>query len=402
MNRLAPSFLNLIDMKNSIQSRIFWICAILVVVVSLPAESQRNRRSAQTVQTVSFDEDLYSAIEWRSIGPFRGGRSATVSGVKGKPNLFYFGSTGGGVWRTIDGGNSWENISDGFFGGSIGAVTVSEYDNNVIYVGGGEKTVRGNVSSGYGMFKSEDAGETWVEIGLKNSRHIARIRVHPKDPNLVYVAVMGDLYKSSNERGVYRSKDGGKSWERVLFTNGDAGAVDLIIDPNNSRVLYASTWRIRRTPYSLESGGEGSALWKSTDGGDTWKDISSNEGLPDGLWGISGVTISPVNSKRIWAIIENQKGGVYRSDDGGETWRKVNSDRKLRQRAWYYTRIYADTKDVDKVYVLNVGMYASKDGGRTFDTRFRTPHGDHHDLWVAPEDANRLIVGDDGGCSGFV
>jgi photosystem II stability/assembly factor-like uncharacterized protein len=384
-------------MNSKKQSRLFWICTILVIVLALPAQSQRKRSSSSSVQTLSFDESLYSAVQWRSIGPFRGGRSAAVTGVSGKPNLFYFGSTGGGVWRTIDGGNSWENISDGYFGGSIGAVAVSEYDNNVIYVGGGEKTVRGNVSSGSGLYKSMDAGETWQEIGLKNSRHVARIRIHPKNPDHVYAAVMGDLYKSSDERGVYRSKDGGNSWDRILFANADAGAVDLIMDPNNPRILYASTWRIRRTPYSLESGGEGSNLWKSTDGGDTWKNISGNEGLPDGLWGISGVTISPVNSKRVWALIENKDGGVYRSDDGGETWRKINSERKLRQRAWYYTRIYADTKDVDKVYVLNVGMHASKDGGKTFETRFRTPHGDHHDLWIAPEDPNRLIVGDDGG-----
>ena len=384
-------------MKSPILSPIFWICSLLILVTALPGEAQRRKRTTPTTQTVTFDKKLYSAMEWRSIGPYRGGRSATVTGVPGKPNLFYFGSTGGGVWRTEDGGNTWENISDGYFGGSIGAVAVSEYDNNVIYVGGGEKTVRGNVSSGYGLYKSIDAGDTWEEIGLKNSRHVSRIRIHPKDPELVFAAVMGDLFKSSEERGVYRSKDGGKNWERVLFANADAGAVDLVMDPNNPRIMFASTWRIRRTPYSLESGGDGSALWKSTDGGDTWQNISSNEGLPEGDWGISGITISPVNSKRIWAIIENANGGVFRSEDGGKTWRKVNSERKLRQRAWYYTRIYADTKDVDKVYVLNVGMYASKDGGKTFETRFRTPHGDHHDLWIAPEDPNRLVVGDDGG-----
>lgn len=384
-------------MKNKFQSRIFWISAILVVMMVLPGQAQRRNRAAASAPTLSYDQDLYSAIQWRSIGPFRGGRASSVTGVPGKPNLFYMGATGGGVWKTEDGGNNWKNISDGFFGGSIGAVAVSEYDNNVIYVGGGEVTVRGNVSSGYGLYRSTDAGETWEDIGLKNSRHVARMRIHPKNPDLVYAAVLGDLYKSSEERGVYRSKDGGENWERVLFANSNAGATDLILDPNNPRVIYASTWRIRRTPYSLESGGDGSALWKSTDGGDTWKDISKNEGLPTGLWGISGVTVSPVNSKRVWAIIENEKGGVFRSDDGGETWSKVNSDRKLRQRAWYYSKIYADTKDVDKVYVLNVGMFVSKDGGKTFDTRIRTPHGDHHDLWIAPEDANRLVVADDGG-----
>ena len=343
-----------------------------------------------------FETALFDAVEWREIGPFRGGRSAAVTGVPGHPNLFYFGATGGGVWRTKDGGQTWENISDGFFGGSIGAVTVSEYDPNVIYVGGGEVTVRGNVSSGYGMYKSVDAGKTWTHIGLDNSRHIPRIRVHPRNPDLVYAAVLGDLYKSSEERGVYRSKDGGQTWERILFANADAGAVDLVMDPNNPRILYAATWRIRRTPYSLESGGDGSALWKSTDGGDHWTNISANKGLPEGTWGIVGVTVSYANSDRVWAIIENDNGGVYRSDDAGETWRKVNDDRSLRQRAWYYSRIYADTKDENIVYVLNVSYHKSTDGGSTFKS-FNAPHGDHHDLWIAPEDNQRMVIADDGG-----
>lgn len=341
-------------------------------------------------------EDHYSSLEWRSLGPHRGGRSAAVTGVPGKPNLYYFGAAGGGVWRTTDGGQTWANISDGSFGGSIGAVAVSEADNNVIYVGGGEVTVRGNVSYGYGMYKSEDAGKNWQHIGLPNSRHIPRIRIHPKNPDLVYAAVLGDLFKSSDERGVYRSKDGGDTWEKILFANADAGAVDLLLDPNNPRILYASTWRIRRTPYSLDSGGEGSALWKSTDGGDTWTNISANKGLPSGVWGISGVTVSPVNSNRVWAIIENEKGGVYRSDDGGENWKKINDSRALRQRAWYYSRIYADTQDEDIVYVMNVRYHKSTDGGATFKA-FNAPHGDHHDLWIAPEDNQRMAIADDGG-----
>lgn len=350
---------------------------------------------SQTKKT-GYDESLYNCLEWRDIGPYRGGRSATVTGVPGKPNLFYMGAAGGGVWRTKDGGQTWENISDGFFGGSIGAVAVSEYDNNVIYVGGGEVTVRGNVSYGYGMYKTEDAGKTWKHIGLKNSRHIPKIRIHPKNPDLVYAAVLGDLFQYNIERGVYRSKDGGKTWERVLFANADAGAVDITFDPNNPRILFASTWRIRRTPYSLESGGEGSALWKSTDGGDTWKNISENKGLPKGLWGISGVTVSPVNSERVWAIIENDQGGVYRSDDGGDTWRRTNESRALRQRAWYYSSIHADTKDENIVYVMNVSYHKSTDGGVTFKAA-NAPHGDHHDLWIAPEDNQRMVIADDGG-----
>lgn len=344
----------------------------------------------------TMDESVFSSLEWRSVGPYRGGRSAAVTGVPGKPNLYYFGAAGGGVWQTKDGGQTWTNISDGYFGGSIGAVAVSEADPNVIYVGGGEVTVRGNVSYGYGMHKSEDAGKTWRHIGLPNSRHIPRVRIHPGNPDLVYAAVMGDLYQASEERGVYRSVDGGENWEKILYANEDAGAADLLIDPTNPRILYATTWRIRRTPYSLESGGEGSALWKSTDGGDTWINISTNEGLPDGLWGISGVTVSPVNGNRVWAIIENENGGVFRSEDGGDTWKKVNESRALRQRAWYYSRIYADTQDEDIVYVVNVRYHKSTDGGQTFKA-YNAPHGDHHDLWIAPEDNQRMAIADDGG-----
>ncbi len=349
-----------------------------------------------TGQRAAYDEALYSALEYRSIGPYRGGRSAAVTGVPDKPLLYYFGSTGGGVWRTQDGGQSWHNISDGYFGGSIGAVAVSEWDPNVIYVGGGEKTVRGNVSHGYGMWKSTDAGKTWNAIGLESSYHIPRIRIHPKNPDVVYAAVMGNLYRDTEERGVYRSTNGGETWEKILFANAGAGAVDLIMDPTNPRILYASTWKIRRTPSNLSSGGEGSALWKSTDGGDSWTEITRNEGLPQGIVGIIGVTVSPVNPERVWAIIESEDGGVFRSEDGGETWARINQERSLRQRAWYYTRIYADTHDEDVVYVLNVRFWKSKDGGKTYES-ISTPHGDHHDLWISPEDPQRMVIGDDGG-----
>ena len=370
---------------------------LLLVVIGVAAAGFAQRKPAAPASpTVTYDQKLFQALEWRSIGPYRGGRSAAVTGVPGKPLLYYFGATGGGVWRTTDGGQSWENISDGYFGGSIGAVAVSESDPNVIYVGGGEKTVRGNVSYGYGMWKSVDAGKTWFNIGLNESRHIPRVRIHPQNPDIVYAAVLGDLFKSTQDRGVYKSTDGGKTWRRVLFANADAGAVDLCFDPNNPRIMYATTWRVRRTPYSLESGGEGSAMWKSTDGGETWTNISGNQGLPKGIWGIAGVSVSPVNSNRVYAIIENENGGVYRSDDAGKTWRKMNDDRALRQRAWYYTRIYADTKDEDIVYVVNVSYHRSKDGGRTFQA-FNAPHGDHHDLWIAPEDNQRMIIADDGG-----
>ena len=353
--------------------------------------------SISPIQAQDFDEKYYDALEYRLVGPFRGGRSAAVTGVPNQPNLFYFGSTGGGIWKTTNGGREWENISDGYFGGSIGAITVAKSDPNVIYVGGGEKTVRGNVSSGYGIWKSVDAGKTWTSMGLKNSRHVPRIAVHPTDHNTLYAGVLGNIYKPTQDRGVYKSTDGGKTWKKVLYSNDQAGVVDLLIDPSNPRILYASTWRVQRTPYSLSSGGEGSALWKSTDEGETWTEISKNKGFPSDTLGIIGVTVSPVNNQRVWAIVENKdKGGLYRSDDGGDTWTQVNSERKLRQRAWYYTRVYADTEDVDKVYVLNVRYHKSTDGGRTFST-YNAPHGDHHDLWIAPEDSNRMVIGDDGG-----
>lgn len=349
------------------------------------------------VQSQNFSESDYGALEYRLIGPFRGGRSAAVTGVPNQPNLFYFGATGGGIWKTTNGGRQWENISDGYFGGSIGSISVSKSDPNVIYVGGGEKTVRGNVSSGYGVWKSVDAGKTWTASGLKKSRHIPRIAVHPTDHNIVYAGVMGNIYKPTEERGVYKSTDGGKTWRKTLFSNAHAGVVDLMIDPTNPRVLYASTWRVQRTPYSLSSGGEGSALWKSTDSGETWVEISKREGFPEGILGIIGVTVSPVDNERVWAMVENKdQGGLYRSDDGGDTWTLVNSERKLRQRAWYYTRVYADTKDINTVYVLNVSYHKSTDGGRSFGN-YRAPHGDHHDLWIAPEDPKRMIIGDDGG-----
>ena len=320
---------------------------LFLSMISLPLASRAwGQQDSDTL--------LNEASDFRSIGPFRGGRSAAVTGVPGKPMLYYQGTAGGGVWKTTDGGSSWENITDGYFGGSIGAVEIAASDPNIIYVGGGEVTVRGNVSHGYGMWKSYDGGDTWVSIGLEDSRRIPRIRVHPTDPDTVYAAVLGHLHGPNQERGVYRSRNGGETWERILFASEEAGAVDLIIDPNNPRVLYASMWNINRTPYSLESGGEGSGIWKSTDGGDSWTEISQNKGLPKGPLGISGVTVSPVDSNRVWAIVEAAEGGLFRSDDAGKTWTRVNDERKLRQRAWYYSRVYAGPKNVDEVYVLNV------------------------------------------------
>ncbi len=374
----------------------FRLAALSLLLVPGAALAKKNKKNkAETAKPV-YDEQLFKGLAYRGIGPFRGGRSAAVTGVPGHPTTFYFGATGGGVWATHDGGSNWKNISDGYFGGSIGAVAVSEWDPNVIYAGGGEKTVRGNVSHGYGMWKSTDRGKTWKQIGLTDTRHIPRIRIHPRNPDLVYVAALGHLFGPNEERGVFRSKDGGATWEKILFVNNEVGAVDLTLDPANPRVVYASFWRIKRTPYSLESGGEGSGLWKSVDGGDTWTEITRNKGLPQGTVGIIGVAVSPVDANRVWAIVEAEDGGVFRSEDGGKTWSKTNSDRSLRQRAWYYTRIYADTKDRDTVYVLNVRFWKSKDGGKSFDS-IRTPHGDHHDLWIDPETPTRMVIGDDGG-----
>ena len=353
--------------------------------------------AAQPALSQSIDAALYEGLEFREVGPYRGGRSAAVTGVPGEPLLYYQGATGGGVWRTTDAGQSWESVSDGFFGGSIGAVAVSEWDHNVIYVGGGEVTVRGNVSHGDGVWKSVDAGKTWTHVGLADSRRIPRIRIHLRNRDLVYVAALGHLYGPSEQRGVYRSGDGGATWERILYAGDGAGAVDLVMDPTNPRILYASTWKVFRTPWQLSSGGAGSALWKSTDGGDTWTELTGTDGgLPTGTLGIIGIAVSPVRPERVWAIVEAEDGGVFRSEDGGETWRRVNDDRNLRQRAWYYSRIYAGTEDPEDLWVLNVALWHSADGGGTFE-RVRTPHGDHHDFWIAPEDADRLIVGDDGG-----
>ena len=345
----------------------------------------------------TFDPSIYEGMKWRELGPFRGGRSCTVTGVKGKPNLYYFGAVGGGVWRSNDAGQTWGNISDNYFGGTIGAIAVAENDPNVIFVGEGEQTLRNNVASGSGLWKSTDAGTTWKNIGLTDSKHISRIRIHPKNPDLVYVAAMGNLWKPNETRGIFRSNDGGQTWKKILYINDKAGAADLILDPNNPRIIYASIWNMSRNGYRMDSGGPDSKLWKSTDGGETWENLSDKQGMPKGMNGIIGVTISPKNSNRVWAIIENQEaGGVYRSDDAGKTWAKINQDRALLQRAWYYCRIYADSQNEDLVYVMNVSYGISKDGGGTFELK-NAPHGDHHDLWIDPDNNQRMIIGDDGG-----
>ncbi|MFQ5670523.1 MAG: WD40/YVTN/BNR-like repeat-containing protein [Acidobacteriota bacterium] len=364
---------------------------ILLALACLGPAAAGTKPSKKTPQ-------ILPALEWREAGPYRGGRCAAVAGIPGETEVYYFGSTGGGVWKTVDGGKRWKPVSDGFFGGSIGAVAVSEWDPNVVYAGGGEVTVRGNVSHGSGVWKSSDAGRTWEPAGLKDSRHIPRLRIHPRDPDRLYAAVLGHLFAASAMRGIYRSTDGGHTWEQVLFVNDEVGAVDLAMDPTNPRILYATFWRVLRTPSSLASGGPGSGLWKSTDGGDSWVDITTHKGLPRGILGIAGITVSPSNPDNLYAIIEAEEGGVFRSRDAGKTWERTNQDRALRQRAWYYSRIIADPADEESVYVLNVRFHHSKDGGKTF-TAIASPHGDHHDLWIAPEDPQRMIEGNDGGAN---
>jgi photosystem II stability/assembly factor-like uncharacterized protein len=375
--------------------------ALIIPVVALFVlfASAENSINGQHRQPSAPNESL-KVLQWRSIGPYRGGRVTAVAGVATQPQVFYFGGTGGGVWKSTDGGINWEAVSDGsvFGTGSVGAIGLSDSDPNTIYVGMGESPIRGNVSHGDGVYKSTDAGKTWKHIGLDDTRQISRIRVHPKNPDIVYVAAQGHVWGPNADRGVFRSKDGGKTWQKVLFRSDKAGACDLIIDPTNPNVLYAGMWEVDRKPWTLESGGAGSGIFKSTDGGDNWTEITRNAGLPKGMIGIVGITVSPANPDRVWAIVEAEDGGVFRSDNGGQTWIKTNEQRNLRQRAWYYTRIYADPKNADTVYVLNTGFYKSNDGGKTF-TGIGVPHGDNHDLWIAPEDPQRMIESNDGGAN---
>ena len=364
--------------------------ALILILFGAGTSVLEAKSSGQTKATVN--PDLYKAMQWRGIGPFRGGRCTAVAGIPSEPFTYYFGATGGGLWKTVDGGLNWTNVSDGFFKtGSVGAVAVSEADSNVVYVGMGEAPIRGNVSHGDGVYKSLDAGKTWTHMGLADTLQISRIRIHPKNPDLVYAAALGHVYGPHPDRGVFRSRDGGATWDKVLFRSDKAGAIDLSMDPFNPRVLYAAIWETGRTPYSLKSGGPDGGLFKSTDGGDTWTDITRNSGLPQDVVGKIGVTASPALRDRVWAIVEADKGGVFCSDDGGESWRLMNSDRSLRQRAWYYSRIYADPKDAETVYVLNTGFYRSTDRGRTYSS-IRVPHGDNHDLWIAPVSYTHLTL----------
>ncbi len=344
-----------------------------------------------------YDQDLFKGMKWRSIGPYRGGRALAVAGVPGDPNVYYFGAVAGGVWKTTDVGSSWQPVFDSEAVSSIGSIAVAESDPNVIYAGTGEACIRGNISFGDGVYKSTDGGKTWKNIGLRDTRHIGRVIVHPRNPDTVFVAALGHAYGPNAERGIFRTTDGGKSWEKVLYRDDKTGGIDITFDPLNPHVLFAALWEAGRTPWSLTSGGPGSGLYRSSDGGTTWKRLEGN-GLPKGLLGRIGVAVSGADSNRIYALIEADEGGLYRSDDGGVKWTRVNDDHRFRQRAWYFTHVFADPKNVDTVYVLNTGMFRSTDGGHKFTT-ILAPHGDHHGLWIDPNNPQRMINANDGGAT---
>lgn len=355
----------------------------------------------KTARQAPLDTTLH-ALKWRNIGPFRGGRSVTSSGVVGDPLTYYMGTTGGGLWKTSDAGVTWINISDKYFKtGSVGAVAVAESDPNVVYVGMGEHAPRGVMTSyGDGVYKSTDAGKTWTKMGLDGTRHIAMIRIHPQNPDVVYIAAQGALHGPTQERGVYKSEDGGKTWKKILYVDENSGCADLSMDMTNPRILYAALWDHRRLPWQMVSGGKGSGLYKSIDGGTSWAKLG--KGLPKEM-GKMGISVSRANPARVFAVIESdtqkEKGGVFRSDDAGKSWERVSKDHRTVQRAWYYTEIFADPGDENTVYVLNSPALKSIDGGKTFSSVFAKTHGDHHDLWVNPKNNKNVVLSNDGGAA---
>lgn len=361
--------------------------------------AKADSATANAAEETEPEKSPWKAMSYRLVGPFRGGRVLAVSGVVGDSNTYYFGGVAGGVWKTTDGGLNWQPIFDKVKGASpsIGAIAVAESDPKVIYVGTGEACIRGNIVGGNGVYKSIDAGKTWKFAGLADTHAIGRVIVNPKNPDDVFVAAMGHPFGENAERGVFRSRDGGKTWEKVLYKDEKTGAIDIAFDPNNSNILFAALWQAKRTPWSMDSGGPGSGLYRSADGGTTWKEVKGH-GFPEGIKGRIGVTVSGANSNRVWAVVEAENGGIYRSDDGGESWQLTTDDHRFRQRAWYYSHIFADPKLPDTVYILNTGAYRSNDGGRTF-AGLRAPHGDNHGLWIDPLNPKRMINGNDGGAT---
>jgi photosystem II stability/assembly factor-like uncharacterized protein len=402
-------------LEDTLRTTIFVIVLVFTITPALaqkkkskaPATATEANQAAQPTPAAApagqqDDEENkgpWKALTYRLVGPYRGGRVLAVSGVVGQDGTYYFGGVAGGVWKTTDGGLNWTPIFDKQKDASpsIGSLAVSESDPNVIYVGTGEACIRGNIVGGNGMYKSIDAGKTWKFIGLADTHAIGRVIVNPKNPDVAFVAALGHPFGENEERGVFRTRDGGKTWEKVLYKDAKTGAIDITFDPSNAHILFAALWQARRAPWSMDSGGPSSGLYRSADGGTTWKEVKGH-GFPEGIIGRIGVTVSGANPNRIWAVVENEKGGIYRSDDGGEAWQLLTDDHRFRQRAWYYSHIFADPKSADTVYILNTGVYRSNDGGKTFNV-LRVPHGDNHGLWIDPTNPRRLISGNDGGAT---
>jgi photosystem II stability/assembly factor-like uncharacterized protein len=365
---------------------------------SVPVQAQAPA-AAQTPATPATPEAaVLGTYRWRSIGPNRGGRSIAVSGVKGRPREAYFGAVGGGLWKTTDAGNNWAPVTDGqLSSSSVGAVAVSESNPDVLFIGMGESCIRGNIMPGDGVYKSADAGKTWTNVGFRNVEAISKIRIHPTNPDIIWVAAFGNYHGPSDDRGVFKSTDGGKSWKKTLFRDGKTGAVDLSIDRKNPNVMYASLWEAYRIEYQMSSGGPGSGLFKSTDGGDTWTEITRAPGMPSGVVGRIGVAVSGADGSRVYALVENENGGLFVSDDAGASWKLMNAARSVRQRAFYYTHVFADPNQKDVVYMQNTSLFRSADGGKTLVSMGNGTHGDHHDLWIDPDDSEHIIDGNDGG-----
>ena len=382
----------------------------LLGLLPFAAGAQTTRSAARTTPvrremppaptgSMTFDSTVLGTLRWREVGPSRGGRSVAAAGSAQRPNEYWMGTTGGGVFKSIDGGQNWAPMSDSYFGGTIGAIAIDPQNADVVWVGGGETDIRGNTAGGDGLWKTGDGGKTWTRLGFLDE-HIAAIRIHPTNKDVAWFAVFGNPFKAGNSRGVYKTTDGGRTFSKQLFVNDSTGAIDIQLDPTNPDIMYAATWQAWRTSWAMSSGGAGSGIWKSLDGGATWKNLTqTSTGLPTGMIGKIGLAVSPVKPSRVWAIIEHDSGGVYRSDDAGATWSYINRDRKLRQRAWYYSNLTADPKDSNVVYALNVGFYRSRDGGKTFREPINVPHGDNHELWIAPNDPMRMIEANDGGAT---
>jgi len=390
-----------VSRRKQIGIYIALVVALVVLVAGpVPAQEAESQDAEPQDPNVTLDPQYFEGLEYRSTGFSRGGRSTAVTGVPGDPLTYFAGYSGGGVWQTTDAGISWNNISDDFFNvASIGDIKIAPSDPNVIYVGTGSGCPRGNISVGDGIYKSTDAGKTWTHIWKPGFVQIPQMVVHPDDPDVVYAAVLGDIFGPNEERGLYKTTDGGSTWERILYVSEQTGFNDIEMDPSNSRILYATAWTVYRKPWTIHSGSEEGGVWRSKDAGETWEKLGG--GLPSGIVGKIDVTVSPPMPDRVWALVEapGGQGGVYRSDDGGDSWRPMAKDRKLLQRAWYYIHIYADPVDPDTVYSLNTGFYKSIDGGETFPTAFQPRHGDNHDLWLNPDDPQYLINGNDGGAN---